>query len=189
MDVRTLCLAVLTKGDATGYEIKKAFEEGPFSHFQRAGFGSIYPALSRLLSEGMVRARAQEQDGRPDKKVYSITAAGTAAFHRELEIEPEPDTFRSDFLFLMFFASQIPERRIRLLVDRRIAMYRERQETIDRQRAERLASGHPPDPGREFVAGFGEALYRTAAEYLEANRDALINGFRHRREPSVDAAE
>src|SRR5690606_26574731 len=33
MDVKTLCLAVLFREEATGYEIKKAFEEGPFAHF------------------------------------------------------------------------------------------------------------------------------------------------------------
>ena len=30
MDVKTFCLAVLSRGDATGYEIKKACEEGRF---------------------------------------------------------------------------------------------------------------------------------------------------------------
>ena len=80
MDVKTLCLAVLFQGEATGYEIKKAFEEGPFAHFQRASFGSIYPSLSRLLAEGLAEAEAHEQDGRPDKKVYRLTAAGREAF-------------------------------------------------------------------------------------------------------------
>src|SRR3546814_15114546 len=88
MDGKTLCLAVLFREEATGYEIKKAFEEGPFAHFQRAGFGSIYPALSRLLAEGLAEARAHEQDGRPDKKVYRLNAAGRAAFPRANGPEP-----------------------------------------------------------------------------------------------------
>src|SRR3546814_4831653 len=71
------------------------------AHFQRAGFGSIYPALSRLLAEGLAEARAHEQDGRPDKKVYRLTAAGRAAFHRAIGQEPEADQFRSDMLFLL----------------------------------------------------------------------------------------
>ncbi len=60
MDVKTLCLAVLFQGEATGYEIKKAFEEGPFAHFQRASFGSIYPALSKLLVEELAEAEARQ---------------------------------------------------------------------------------------------------------------------------------
>src|SRR3546814_8991519 len=35
MDAKTLCLGVLSRGAASGYEIKKAFEEGPFSHFHQ----------------------------------------------------------------------------------------------------------------------------------------------------------
>ncbi|MCZ6511637.1 MAG: PadR family transcriptional regulator, partial [Alphaproteobacteria bacterium] len=49
MDTKTLCLGVLTHGDASGYEIKKALEDGPFGHIQEIGFGSIYPALAKLL--------------------------------------------------------------------------------------------------------------------------------------------
>ena len=47
MDIKTLCLGVLTQGEASGYDIKKHFE-CVFSHFYVAGFGSIYPALTEL---------------------------------------------------------------------------------------------------------------------------------------------
>ena len=51
MNVRTLCLGVLSFGDATGYEIKKMAEDGLFSHFIEASFGSIYPALTKMTDE------------------------------------------------------------------------------------------------------------------------------------------
>lgn len=189
MDVRTLCLAVLTKGEATGYEIKKMFEEGPFAHFQSASFGSIYPALSRLLSDGLVEARAQEQDGRPDKKVYSITPAGNAMVDAALTVTPEEDTFRSDFLFLLFFATRLPEARVIELIDRRIELYRSKHEHIAGQLAERAVSDCTGDPGCDAVAGFGIALYRTAADYLESNRDTLIEQLRAARARTAEAAE
>ncbi|MDF1794863.1 MAG: PadR family transcriptional regulator [Thalassobaculaceae bacterium] len=189
MDVRTLCLAVLTKGEATGYEIKKMFEEGPFAHFQSASFGSIYPSLSRLLAEGLVEARAQEQDGRPDKKVYSITPAGNAMLDAALTTVPEADTFRSDFLFLLFFATRLPEARVIDLIDHRIAVYREKHAHIADQIAERSNGDCAGDPGREAVAGFGAALYLTAADYLESNRDSLIEQLRAARARLVQAAE
>ena len=72
MDVRTLCLGVLSFGDATGYEIKKYFEEA-FSHFFVAGYGSIYPALAELAEEGLVRVRDQIGDRRAGAKVYQLT--------------------------------------------------------------------------------------------------------------------
>lgn len=183
MDVKTLCLAVLFQGEATGYEIKKAFEEGPFAYFQRASFGSIYPALSRLLSEGLAEAEAHEQDGRPDKKVYRLTAAGRAAFHAAIGQAPEPDQFRSDVLFLLYFARQMPRERVAALLDGYIAAYRARADHIAACRAERLASGAAIDPGRWLVSGFGVAIYRAAAQYLIDNRDSLLAGL----EPRSDA--
>lgn len=182
MDVKTLCLAVLFQGEATGYEIKKAFEEGPFAHFQRASFGSIYPALSKLLAEGLAEAQAHEQDGRPDKKVYRLTAAGRAAFQRALGQAPEPDHLRSDVLFLLYFARELPPERVEALIDGYIAAYRSHAERIEGCRAERLASGAEIDPGRWLVSGFGVEVYRAAADYLSRNRDALLSGLPRRSE-------
>ena len=39
MDIRTLCLGILTWGDASGYEIKKIFEDR-LSYFYEASYGS-----------------------------------------------------------------------------------------------------------------------------------------------------
>ena len=76
MDARTLCLGALELGDASGYEIKKLYEEGDLSHFYAVGFGSIYPALTRLVDDGLAECFDQPQDKRPDKKVYALTEAG-----------------------------------------------------------------------------------------------------------------
>ena len=82
MNVRTLCLGVLSSGEASGYEIKKEIEEGLFNHFIDASYGSIYPALTQLAGEGLVTVRAEEQSGKPDKKVYAITTKGVDTLAR-----------------------------------------------------------------------------------------------------------
>ncbi|MDA0341787.1 MAG: PadR family transcriptional regulator [Proteobacteria bacterium] len=169
MDVKTLCLAVLSKGQATGYEIKKAFEEGPFSHFQTASFGAIYPALARLTAEGMVTVTVQAQDGKPDKKIYELTAQGRSAFLATLDIQPGPDQIRSDLLFLLFFAEHLPPARILTLIDARVAAYTAMIAKMD----ELDAQGHC-DQGREFVRGFGRSVYQAAADYLDTHRDTLV---------------
>ena len=169
MDVKTLCLAVLSKGEASGYEIKKAFEEGPFAHFQTASFGAIYPALARLTEEHMVTLTEHAQDGKPDKKMYRLTAAGQDALLATLEISPGPDQIRSDLLFLLFFAEHLQPKRIHALIDSRIAYYHEALAHLDE-----LDEQEPCDIGHGFVRGFGRTVYRAAADYLEANRDHLI---------------
>ena len=84
MDVRSLCLGILSLGDASGYEIKKAFEDGALSHIHAASFGSIYPALNALVDGGLAVVREVEQEKRPDKRVYSITPAGQTALRLAL---------------------------------------------------------------------------------------------------------
>jgi len=167
MDVKTLCLGVLSRADASGYEIKKAFEEGPFRHFHQASFGSIYPALNALSAEGLVEVRALAQDKRPDKKIYSLAPKGRNALLAALMTNPAPDAVRSDFLFILSFAQYLPPARVEQLINARIAWYREML-----TRMEGCTSEDPA--GARFVRGIGIAVYRAAADYLESHRDELL---------------
>jgi PadR family transcriptional regulator, regulatory protein AphA len=160
---------VLSKGEASGYEIKKAFEEGPFAHFQTASFGAIYPALARLTAEGMVTLTEHAQDGKPDKKMYRLTPVGRDALLATLEISPGPDQIRSDLLFLLFFAEHLPPARVQALIDARITYFQDALAHMDDLDAE-----GPCDIGRGFVRGFGRAVYQAAADYCVANRDRLV---------------
>ncbi|HLB80184.1 MAG TPA: PadR family transcriptional regulator [Dongiaceae bacterium] len=170
MDPRTLCLGALLLGDASGYEIKKLFEEGVFSHIYEASFGAIYPALTRLLQDGLAECTEMAQDKRPDKKVYSITEKGRQALAAALTRPPAHDRVRSDFLFILVVGHLLPAAHLRRLVDERIAWYRAAvasMEVCD-------LSGRPP--GGRLVHGLGLAVYRAAADYLERNAHLLDEG-------------
>lgn len=168
MDVKTVCLGALTLGDATGYEIRKMFEEGPFQHFTDAGFGSIYPALNKLHGEGLVTCEEQSQSGRPDKKVYSITQNGRTSFAQAIRKAPDPDKFRSDFLLCLFFEHFLPQDLVAGAVDQHIERYR--------AKLERMRSCDPTGwgTGPVFVNRFGQAVYTAALAFLEENRDKLV---------------
>ena len=169
MDVKTLCLGVLTLGEASGYEIKKAFEDGPFAHFHAAGFGSIYPALNRLSAEGLVTCIEETQAGRPAKKVYGITASGMSAFREALGKEPSRDSYRSECLFMLFFGHLLEGAQRRRVFEQYLGTFAERVSRM----AEIDLSELPDD--RRFVCGFGLAIYRAAIEYMENNRDLLFD--------------
>ena len=170
MDAKTLCLAVLLRGPASGYEIKKALEEAPFCHFQETGFGSIYPALTALSSEGLLDCTAFAQEKRPDKKVYSITPKGRQTLTTALMVIPGPDRYRSDFLFILFLGEILPRTHLARVIDERIAFY---QEQITRM-ADCDLDRHPST--QRFVHGFGLTLYRASADYLIENRELLLAG-------------
>lgn len=169
MDTKSLCLAVLSYGDRSGYEIKKTFEDGPFSHIQEIGFSSIYPALAKLLEEKLVSVTAYAQEGRPDKKVYSLTAAGRMALLDALDAPTGPDKVRSDFTFRMLFAHLLSPRSLEQMIDERLADLHDKIAHIESHMAE---GNH--EPSETFVSGYGLAIYRAMASYLEEHRTELI---------------
>ncbi len=165
MNVRTLCLGILHFGDATGYEIKKKVEQGMFSHFIEASYGSIYPALTAMTEAGLLTCRAEAQEGKPDRKVYSITPAGREVLVDSLRVKPGADKFKSQFLFLMLHADLLPPSHVGCAVDDRLR-------ELNRELAEiRSAVCTCDHPGSEFVAGYGMAIMEAAIAYLEKNRD------------------
>ncbi len=168
MDVKTLCLGVLVLGDASGYEIKKHFEEGPFSHFHAAGFGSIYPALGVLLADGLVTCTEMAQEGRPDKKVYSITEEGRRAFRRELHKAPSQDNYRSEAIFMMFFGDLLDPDHLDDVYQRHLAINRAKVDYLSDPQCTATARG------RQFVHGLGLAVSSAIVDYMEANKGVLF---------------
>ena len=168
MDVKTICLGVLTLEAKTGYEIKKHFEHA-FSHFFVAGFGSIYPALRELTRDGLVTCTDITQRKRPDKKVYSITARGRERLMDALLNTPPRHKVRSEFVVLLYFAHLLPSRRLAEILDQRARNIEEMLDSIDafEQQAH-------PSPSREMVAGLGRAALSAQLEYIREHRDWLL---------------
>ena len=187
MDVKTLCLGVLTEGDKTGYEIKRSFEEA-FSHFFGASFGSIYPALAELSRQGLVTCRSVEQDKRPDKKVYRLTERGHRVLLDDLMTAPPRHKVRSEFLVLMYFAHLLPPERVAAIVDQMIAHWEPLVAGIERCAAG--GSCAPPTPGMRFAAGYGRAVLGAALSYVREHKGELTRAVaEHTAEPLALAGE
>jgi PadR family transcriptional regulator, regulatory protein AphA len=169
MNVRTLCLGILSGGEASGYEIKKDIEEGLFSHFIDASYGSIYPALTQLAGEGLVTVRAEEQTGKPDKKVYAITESGRAALAKSIAVVPARDKYKSEFLFQMLLRQYIsPETMIRA-IDKQMDDLKQ-----DLARIAECRCSEQPHAGARFVADYGEAVLTAAVNCLIEKKAELL---------------
>ncbi len=169
MDVKTLCLGLLSLDEACGYDLKKNFE-ALFKHFFAAGYGSIYPALADLAEAGLVNYREIPQNSRPARKVYEITEEGREHFQEILDRVNPTHKLRSDFLVMMFFADQLDSDRLQALLDNRISEFRDATSHIERI-TERRTGGTPA--GAMFVAGFGKAMAAAGAKYIEEHRYML----------------
>ncbi|CCQ74308.1 PadR family transcriptional regulator [Magnetospira sp. QH-2] len=171
MDARVLCLGVLTLGDASGYEIRKQFEEGPFAYFHEVSLGSIYPALAKLTGEGLVTFTEHAQDGKPDKKVYTLTEDGRAHFVKALDKDPASDKFRSEALYQMFFADFLSEERRLQVYNSYLGLHRAYVAEMEAETCGANLDGAPP--GRRFVHGLGLVIYKAVIDYMENNRDLI----------------
>ena len=169
MDTRSICLAVLSRGAASGYEIKKTCEEGVFHHIQDIGFGSIYPALGKLLDEGLVTVTDTPQEGRPSKKVYQLTATGRMALLDAFSEAPVRGKIRSDFLVRLLFADFLAARTLEGMIEDRMRFLREK--IVHMESCEFGADG---TAGKIFVHGFGLAIYRAMEAYLREHSHKVI---------------
>lgn len=75
MALRHVLMILLHEKPASGYELTKAFEEVA-GNFWQASHQQVYRELSRMRDEGLVDAEDIAQQGRPDKKDYSLTEEG-----------------------------------------------------------------------------------------------------------------
>ena len=171
MDVKTVCLGMLTNGSASGYDLKKQFESS-FGHFFAAGYGSIYPALSSLAKEGLVDCEEIAQDGKPDRKVYRITDAGWRFLRAALTKTDPCHKVRSEFLAMMCFADLMQPDDVAAVLDNRLADI-ERYKQLFRD----IESEHSEDwsRGMQFVLGFGKTIAAAMEQYINDNRDLLVD--------------
>jgi PadR family transcriptional regulator AphA len=164
MDIKTLCLGMLTSGEATGYDLKKRFE-GTFSHFYTAGYGSIYPALADLAESGMVTCTEVAEQGKPAKKIYRITDMGTQSFKKSLGENDCPcHKVKSEFLAMMYFAQFMNPGQVSGLLQHRLQHI---ESTLDMLKTITPETSNE-QTGPAFVRGFGETILKAAHDYISA---------------------
>jgi PadR family transcriptional regulator AphA len=95
-------LGLLSFGERSGYELKKAAEAG-VGYVWTAAKSHVYGVLPRLVEGGYATTRRVTQERRPDKQVYRITAKGKRAFQEWLEAPIQERGSRSPFLLKVFF--------------------------------------------------------------------------------------
>ncbi|MFW0787983.1 PadR family transcriptional regulator [Gordonia sp. CPCC 206044] len=88
-------LVSLAERPGTGYEIGQQFDRS-IGYFWSATHQQIYRTLKKLHTDGLVSFESVAQDGRPDKKVYTISDEGRKALS-DWAVSPTPlQPLRSD---------------------------------------------------------------------------------------------
>ncbi|MEU3777240.1 PadR family transcriptional regulator [Streptomyces sp. NPDC032472] len=88
-------LVSLLEKPGSGYELARRFERS-IGYFWTATHQQIYRVLKRMENEGLLAVREVPQQGRPDKKEYSVADPGRAVLSRWLHEPIEPESMRHD---------------------------------------------------------------------------------------------
>lgn len=110
MSLQYAVLGILTYSPMSGYDLGKIFNKS-VNYTWTASLSQIYRELAALEKKEYVSSNIQQQDDRPDKKMYCITEEGRLAFLGWLNDFPE--TFsspkRDEFTLRIFFASKVDD--------------------------------------------------------------------------------
>jgi DNA-binding PadR family transcriptional regulator len=101
-------LGFLNYRPLAGYDLKQIMDDSTAS-FWHADLSQIYKTLKKLEEDGLITSEIEaSQSEYPDRRVYSITAAGQVALHEWLNAPlTERSALKEPLILKTFFAAQI----------------------------------------------------------------------------------
>lgn len=160
MSLKYGLLGFLSNQPNTGYELHKLYPE-PI----RPTIAYIYRALANMAKDGLVEYTRVGQENRPDRKVYKITAAGSAELQRWLDEPLHFEIPRNTLLVQIWFGSRIGRSKLTA----NIKSYQvEIQTALDKlsSRGQWSLSGPRKGPKRDNDAQYRAMVYKSAIAYL-----------------------
>jgi DNA-binding PadR family transcriptional regulator len=118
-------LVSLAERPSTGYDLARRFDKS-IGRFWTATHQQVYKVLARMERDGWLAATHVAQEGRPDKKVYDLTAAGRDELAAWIGRPAEPEAARSDLAVKIRGASYGDPAAVADEVRRHRAMHAER---------------------------------------------------------------
>ncbi|MFJ9556602.1 PadR family transcriptional regulator [Nocardiopsis sp. NPDC101807] len=143
MALRNAVMAALLDGEASGYDLAKNFDAS-VANFWMATPQQLYRELDRMKADGLIDAVVVRQERRPDKRVFSLTAAGYRALREYTERSPRPAAMRDELLVQLQAVDAGDADAVRASVAERIAWARGKLARYERLRL-RLLDGRTED--------------------------------------------
>ncbi|MFE2354153.1 PadR family transcriptional regulator [Streptomyces parvulus] len=171
-------LVSLLEKPGSGYELARRFERS-IGYFWTATHQQIYRVLGRMESGGLLHVREVPQQGRPDKKEYSVTAPGRAALSAWLHEPIEPESVRHELAVKIRGAAFDDPAALISEVERHRKAHDDRLRrylTGERRDFTGPEAPHPLDAGRELqhvVLRGGIAYERMTIAWLDDVLDTL----------------
>ena len=116
MELRDAILGLLSWKPASGYDLKRIISESEVFYWS-GNNNQIYKSLLELQAEGLVTHQVQLQESLPAKKIYSITAQGSAILQRSLLRDPQLPELHKSFLIQLAWAETLSDEQILALLE------------------------------------------------------------------------
>lgn len=100
-------MASLLEESCSGYDLSKRFD-GSVGFFWNASQQQIYRELTKLEDQGWVTSEIIPQQGRPDKKLYSVTDLGRKQLVEWIAQPGEPAPMKNELLVKVFAGYLVP---------------------------------------------------------------------------------
>ncbi|GAA0313430.1 PadR family transcriptional regulator [Kineococcus aurantiacus] len=148
MSLVELHLALLSRGPAHGYDLKREYDAW-FPDAKPLAFGQVYATLARLVRDELAEVVETRSEGGPERTVYTVTVAGRQRLRQWLAEPAPPAVAGTEDLVRKTIAAlrtTDPERAATSVVaDQRTAHLRRMRALAD-------------PPGREANPGPGDAV-------------------------------
>ena len=141
----------------SGYDLGQTIRAS-VGHIWNESYGQIYPNLKKLAAGGFVTAKTERQKGKPDRRIYSITAKGRERLGKWLAVPPQPEIARNELLLKLFFGAQVPAEILIGFVERMAESEGAVLRELTRLEREEIAQNahYPGAPYWKMAARFGQ---------------------------------
>jgi DNA-binding PadR family transcriptional regulator len=143
MALRHAVLAALLEGEASGYQLAKRFDVS-VANFWSATPQQLYRELEQLERDGRLSGRVVEQRRRPNKRVFTLTAAGREELHAFTAQPARPTAIRDDLLVKLQAVDAGDQGAVREAISARLEQSRGKLALYDRLR-DNLLEGRDED--------------------------------------------
>ena len=143
---------------SSGYDLKRRFE-GAVRYFWPAELTQVYATLRRLEKAGLLKSRREASSRGPERRVYTVTPSGRAAFLRWLTDEPEIGSERFGYVAQVYlYAATGDFRRTESFLVALREFFARRLEAYERIESEAKGAAGPPlieapiEPFHQYLA-------------------------------------
>ena len=163
-------LGFLHDGPRSGYELVAAAQHR-IGDFWSLTQSQVYRELAWMAEAGLVTAGER---GTRERRPYSLTDAGRAAFAGWIDRPPGPETIRHPLLLTVSFGRHVPPDRLASFLRQHREAHSERLRAYEAEAASH-AGASEPDPCADATLAFGIAYERAVMAWFDDLPASITN--------------